>query len=97
MIFENYPSQPEAVASAAGQEWDACPGCQPDSTHYALALTVIPGERLRVRWGYRPDVFDRESVEALAGRFVRVLEAIAGDPECRVGQIDVLAGRSGSG
>ncbi|MEV6099421.1 amino acid adenylation domain-containing protein [Nocardia sp. NPDC051981] len=39
---------------------------------------------------YRSDVFDRSTVESLVARWVRVLEAVAADPGCRVGAIDVL-------
>ena len=36
------------------------------------------------------DLFDRESVEVIAGRFVRVLEAVTADPGLRVSGVDVL-------
>ncbi|MBI0301259.1 non-ribosomal peptide synthetase, partial [Streptomyces sp. PRKS01-29] len=89
VIFENYPVAPGATGDGAVRV-RASEGR--DATHYTLALTVIPGERLQVRWGYRPDVFDRDAVEVIADRFVRVLEAIAADPGCLVGRIDVLTG-----
>ncbi|WP_262706415.1 MULTISPECIES: non-ribosomal peptide synthetase, partial [Streptomyces] len=89
VIFENYPLAPEATGDDAVRV-RASEGR--DATHYTLALTVIPGERLQVRWGFRPDVFDRDAVEVIAARFVRVLEAIAADPGCLAGRIDVLSG-----
>ncbi|WP_344318307.1 condensation domain-containing protein, partial [Streptomyces javensis] len=67
VIYENYPVEPGATEDSAVR-FRASEGR--DATHYTLALTVIPGERLQVRWGYRPDVFDRESVEVIAARFV---------------------------
>jgi amino acid adenylation domain-containing protein len=39
---------------------------------------------------YATDLFDRETVEAVAARFVRVLEQLAADPGRRVGDVDVL-------
>ena len=39
---------------------------------------------------YAADVFDAVSVERLAGRFVRILEAMAADPHCRVSEVDLL-------
>ncbi|MFI6151838.1 non-ribosomal peptide synthase/polyketide synthase, partial [Kitasatospora sp. NPDC051170] len=36
------------------------------------------------------DLFDRASVEALAGRWVRVLEILVTDPSIRLGAVDVL-------
>ncbi|WKX71565.1 amino acid adenylation domain-containing protein [Streptomyces sp. XD-27] len=39
---------------------------------------------------YATDLFDRETVEAIATRFARVLEQLAADPGMRVGDVDVL-------
>ncbi len=40
---------------------------------------------------YATDLFDRASVEALAGRLVRLLEAAAADPERPIGALDILS------
>ena len=50
-----------------------------DATHYPLALIVQPGETLQLRLDYRPDLFERGSVEALGGRLIRLLEAAVAD------------------
>ncbi|WP_439674076.1 amino acid adenylation domain-containing protein [Embleya sp. MST-111070] len=42
------------------------------------------------RLEYRTDLFDRDTVETLAGRFVRVLGRLAADAERGIGGIDVL-------
>ena len=39
---------------------------------------------------YRPDLFDRSSVEAIAGRLVRLLEGAVADPERAIGRLDIL-------
>ncbi|WP_179285695.1 non-ribosomal peptide synthetase [Streptomyces sp. NBS 14/10] len=43
------------------------------------------------RLDYRTDLFDQATIEALAARFVRVLKAIAADPDVPVEHIDVLS------
>ena len=40
---------------------------------------------------YATDLFDRASVEALAGRLVRLLEAAVAEPERAIGSLDILA------
>ena len=40
---------------------------------------------------YATDLFDRASVEAMAGRFVRLLEAAIADPERAIGALDILS------
>ncbi len=62
-----------------------------DATHYPLSLAAVPGERLQLRLDYRPDLFDRSSVEALAGRLLRVLEAAVADADRPIGRLDILS------
>ena len=91
VIFENYPLRAgiHAQATRAGLRVSDTGGH--DATHYPLAVVVVPGERLRLRLGYRPDVFDRSAVRTIAERLVRVLETIAEDPDRPVERIDVLS------
>ncbi|MGX1547467.1 amino acid adenylation domain-containing protein, partial [Streptomyces adustus] len=39
---------------------------------------------------YATDLFDRSTVEALAGRWTRLLEAVTADPDRSIGQIELL-------
>ncbi|WP_147481819.1 non-ribosomal peptide synthetase, partial [Actinomadura harenae] len=61
---------------------------------FDLSLTLV--ERDGGRDGldgtleYARDLFDEASARALAGRFVRVLEQVAADPDARVGDLEVL-------
>ncbi|MFI8194896.1 condensation domain-containing protein, partial [Streptomyces sp. NPDC085946] len=41
---------------------------------------------------YASDLFDHGTAEDLAARFVRLLEAIADDPRCRIGDLEILDG-----
>jgi Non-ribosomal peptide synthetase modules and related proteins len=43
---------------------------------------------------YASDLFDRASVEALAGRLVRVLEAAVAAPEVAIGRLEICRRRS---
>ncbi|MEV6279730.1 non-ribosomal peptide synthase/polyketide synthase [Nocardia sp. NPDC051832] len=47
-----------------------------------------PGWDLLVE--YSTELFDRSTIEAMAARFVRIVRALAADPELPVGSIDVL-------
>ena len=40
---------------------------------------------------FAADLFDRATAETIAARLVRVLEAVAADPDLRVGELDMLA------
>ena len=40
---------------------------------------------------YATDLFDRSSVEALAGRLVRLLEGVVAEPDRAIGTLDILS------
>ncbi|HEV7369245.1 amino acid adenylation domain-containing protein [Arenibaculum sp.] len=58
---------------------------------FDLMLEVSEGERhLRSTFEYNTDLFDRATIEALAGRFGRLLERVAAEPDRPLGEIDLL-------
>ncbi|MGW1978274.1 amino acid adenylation domain-containing protein [Streptomyces sp. NPDC001889] len=58
----------------------------------ALDLTERPGEDgISGRLDYRLDLFDPPTARALAERLVRVLEAVAAEPDRPIGAIEVLS------
>ncbi|MFD3615450.1 amino acid adenylation domain-containing protein, partial [Streptomyces sp. NPDC058676] len=61
-----------------------------DATHYPLTLSVLPGRRLALRLGYRPDLYDDTGARVLLDRFAVTLEALVADPSRRVGEVEVL-------
>src|SRR6266849_3514874 len=90
VVFENYPVDRRSLSGAAGGVRLASVNGH-DATHYPLSLMVAPSEWLQLRLDYRPDLFDRASVEALAGRLVRVLEAAVAAPEVAIGRLEILS------
>src|SRR5262249_6985367 len=90
VVFENYPVDRRSLSGAGGGLRLASVNGH-DATHYPLSLMVAPSERLQLRLDYRPDLFDRGSVEALAERLVRVLEAAVAAPEVSIGRLDILS------
>ena len=91
VVFENYPIDREGLsADAGGLRLTGLSGV--DATHYPLSLAALADERgLRLRLSYRPDLFERSSVEAIAGRLVRLLEGALADPERSIGRLEILS------
>src|SRR4051794_31687762 len=90
VVFENYPVDRAGLSSdAGGLRLTDFRGL--DATHYPLSLAAHPGERLQLQLSYRPDLFDRSSVEAIAGRLVRLLEGAVADPDRAIGRLDILS------
>ncbi|HEX8694770.1 MAG TPA: non-ribosomal peptide synthase/polyketide synthase, partial [Longimicrobium sp.] len=73
-----------------GLEIEALP---PDSgaTPYDLSLLLgEEGEGLAGGLEYRADLFDAATVARMAGHLVRLLEAVAADPDARLSDVDLL-------
>ncbi|GLZ28501.1 hypothetical protein Lesp02_06910 [Lentzea sp. NBRC 105346] len=90
-VFENYPISDAALEHpGTGLTIRLAGGKGGDNTHYPLNLLAQPGDRLQLRLGYQHGVFTTDDVETIAGRLVRVLQAIAADPATPVHRLDVL-------
>ncbi|WP_431041553.1 non-ribosomal peptide synthetase [Streptomyces sp. P1-3] len=65
----------------------------PSATKFDLhfSITKDPAQRMRGVIQYATQLFDRETVEAIAARFARVLEQVVAEPAARLATIDVLA------
>ena len=62
-----------------------------ESTHYAFALNVTPGKRIRLTFGHRADAFDESAAARWTTGFVRLLTAIVDAPATPTARVDVLA------
>ncbi|CRK52520.1 Non-ribosomal peptide synthetase [Rhodococcus sp. RD6.2] len=59
---------------------------------FDLAVSVTPGDSgAAMTWSYARDLFDGESAQAIADRFIRLLDAVLVDPSAPVGDVDLLA------
>ncbi|OBI46130.1 non-ribosomal peptide synthetase [Mycobacterium colombiense] len=88
-VYENYPLG--AAASMELGELAITGLTSRESTHYPLTLQATPGPELALGIEYDSDVFDAESVAALADRLERILLAMTADPSRRVSSVDLLA------
>src|SRR6266852_307183 len=90
VVFENYPvDRGSLAADAGGLRLTDITGL--DATHYPVSLMAVPGDRLQLRFDYQPDLFDRDSVEIIGARLIRLLEAAVAEPDRAIGSLDILA------
>ncbi|WP_327171143.1 amino acid adenylation domain-containing protein [Streptomyces sp. NBC_01336] len=100
VVFENYPYDAgRLTASSSGEPVDSTSSAvrivgqhTSDQAHYPLALIALPGDTLRFRLDYRPDLFDRSTAVVWGERFVRVLEGLLAEPGRGIGAVPVLSG-----
>ncbi|MEV0416133.1 amino acid adenylation domain-containing protein, partial [Streptomyces sp. NPDC050448] len=89
VVYQNYP-----VPAEGGLVLDGglriTGAASSDTAHYPLILGVAPGDRLRLGFDYQSDLFDPITIQALAGRLIRLLEQIAAHPTLPVGRLDLL-------
>ncbi|HEV2679567.1 MAG TPA: amino acid adenylation domain-containing protein, partial [Rhodanobacter sp.] len=95
MVFENFPVD-AAAANAQGEAMRIVFHSHHggDSTHYPLGLLVAPGERIKLGFSYRPDVYGEADIHRFAASYTRILEAMAERPQQVVGRIDLLESAS---
>ncbi|MFI7504208.1 amino acid adenylation domain-containing protein [Streptomyces sp. NPDC049687] len=97
-ILLSHRSSPAAEFTLPGinvEPWAS--GVDTAKTDLAFRITELrdeAGEPAGVQGGvsYRTDLFDAVTVEALAERLVRVLDAVVADPDRRVSAIELLSG-----
>ncbi|MGW2649908.1 amino acid adenylation domain-containing protein [Streptomyces sp. NPDC001393] len=92
VVFESYPVDEEGISAAS----DAADGIAftglraSTATNYPLTLMAAAAPHLQLILQYTQGVFDRETVEVLAARLVRVLRQLAADPGLKAAQVDIL-------
>ncbi|OZM72919.1 non-ribosomal peptide synthetase [Amycolatopsis antarctica] len=89
LVFENYPTDGDGL-NLPGQDVRVTGLAGHDATHYPLAIAAAPGERIALRFVYRPDQFTETGVRDICARLTRVLHLAATDPGLLIGRIDVL-------
>ncbi|MFJ6016902.1 amino acid adenylation domain-containing protein, partial [Streptomyces sp. NPDC092952] len=92
LVFENYPLDHAALSAVAASTGLHLGDARAhEGAHYTVSLVVHPGDKLTFRLDFQPDLLDASTVEALAQRLVRVLEAVVADPSVQVGRVEVLS------
>ncbi|WAL98655.1 amino acid adenylation domain-containing protein [Streptomyces sp. Je 1-369] len=91
VAFENYlaPRTAHSTDEDGGLRVTGATGY--DGAHYPLNLVVVPGPELRLRLDHRTDSYATHDADALLGRLVRILTAVAEDAEQRVGAVELLS------
>ncbi|WP_446039092.1 amino acid adenylation domain-containing protein [Streptomyces sp. SID1121] len=91
-VFENYPLDAEALRTAQQGLPDlAVTGFSgTDAAHYPLTLTIAPGDALRITFGYRAAVLDRDEVARTVARMRRLLAVMAEGLDGRADAVPVL-------
>ncbi|MFC8513445.1 amino acid adenylation domain-containing protein [Streptomyces sp. NPDC057257] len=92
LVFENYPIDRAAVAEAETRSGLRILDVKGSgATHYPLTLAVLAEQQLSVIFEFRPDCYDRETVEQLAARFDRLIRRVVSTPDAPLATLDVLA------
>ena len=87
-VFENYPIDTGQLSDTDGlsiTDFEAR-----EANHYPLSVQAIPGADLGLRVEFDTDVFTAAQVDALIGRYRRLLTAMAAEPLRPLSEIDVL-------
>ncbi|MEV5427836.1 non-ribosomal peptide synthase/polyketide synthase [Streptomyces sp. NPDC052701] len=87
VVFENYPVD-DGLAAAHGLRLSGLDGIE--TTNYPLSLVAYPGERLALRLGYDPELFDAATVSRMGEYLTVLLEGMATGPERAPARLPLL-------
>ncbi|MBB5954040.1 amino acid adenylation domain-containing protein/non-ribosomal peptide synthase protein (TIGR01720 family) [Saccharothrix tamanrassetensis] len=88
--FHNYPMDTDGLSGIVpGVRLVAAEGRL--VAEYPFALSVYPGDRLRLLAQYRSDIFDAPAIESVVDRFTRLLHILATDSDTPVAHVDLLS------
>ncbi|MDV6241555.1 non-ribosomal peptide synthetase, partial [Rhodococcus opacus] len=77
-VFESYPVDRAGLSTETDIAGMRVAGVDArDAAHYPLSLVASADARLRLKFEYLPDVFDADTIDDIAGRVLRVLDACA--------------------
>ncbi|WP_237741679.1 non-ribosomal peptide synthetase [Tsukamurella sp. 1534] len=86
VVTENFPMSDRHVESIT-TDLDLTGVDIADATHYPLTLIVLPGEDLRIGFGYRPELLDEATVRDYGRWLLRLLESMIEAPDLPVGRL----------
>ncbi|MGH3904058.1 MAG: amino acid adenylation domain-containing protein, partial [Pseudonocardiaceae bacterium] len=89
-VFENYPPGSTGPSSTGPGALQVTGTEMRYPVHYPLGLIALPGDRLTLKLSHRGDRFGPLAVRQIADYLVRVLEAVAADPEQLISRVGIL-------
>ncbi|WP_069171832.1 non-ribosomal peptide synthetase [Streptomyces griseus] len=87
-VLENFPVDPATLTLPGGLS--VAGFFSTDGAHYPLALMVIPGDSLELRFTYRSDAFEKDRIDSFGKQLTAVLEAFAAEPSRRTAAVELL-------
>ncbi|KZE78885.1 non-ribosomal peptide synthetase [Paenibacillus elgii] len=91
MVFENYPveEQVEQLGSPDEAAFEIANVSVFEQTNYDFNLVVLPGEEIRVSFGYNTLAYDEDDIRRIQGHFVHILEQVADNPHLCVSELEL--------
>ncbi|NEW09285.1 amino acid adenylation domain-containing protein [Paenibacillus sp. SYP-B3998] len=91
-VFENYPLPtgadvtPDSSNALLVDDVAVC-----EQSHYDLNVTIVPGERLSIRFHYNANVYDETGMNSMLGHLSKVIDAVLNNPQINPNDIDLLS------
>ncbi|MVO98369.1 non-ribosomal peptide synthase/polyketide synthase [Paenibacillus lutrae] len=92
MVFENYPVDEQIEQLGDGEEASFSINSveSVEQTNYDFNVVILPGNSIRIIFGYNAQKFDRQNVEQIQGHLVRLLEQVTANQYIRIDELDVV-------
>ncbi|HLP59571.1 MAG TPA: amino acid adenylation domain-containing protein, partial [Candidatus Deferrimicrobium sp.] len=63
-----------------------------EMTHYDLTVGIMPFNKIEIKFSYKKQLFEKETIENLARHFKRIIRDIMENPEIVLSQLEIISG-----
>ncbi|MDQ1352804.1 MAG: hypothetical protein QG657_3110, partial [Acidobacteriota bacterium] len=89
LAIENYPLDGHLLP-------EGCPlsitsYAMSENTHYDLSVGIMPFNGLEIKFSYKQELFDNDTIETLAGHFKTIIQKLIEQPETVSSQLEIIS------
>ncbi|HLP57836.1 MAG TPA: condensation domain-containing protein, partial [Candidatus Deferrimicrobium sp.] len=88
MVIENYPLDNRLVPE--GSLLSIHSYAMVEMTHYDLTVSIMPVNEIRIEFSFKPELFEKEIIENLAGHLTGIIQTIIENPETEFSRLEII-------
>ncbi|MCX6578639.1 MAG: amino acid adenylation domain-containing protein [Candidatus Aminicenantes bacterium] len=91
VAIENYPLDDVVCRDVARNVSTVQSYSMIESTHYDLTVGIMLFNEIKIKFSFKPGLFDKETIENLAGHFKGIIQIIIENPETKLSQLEIMS------
>jgi polyketide synthase PksJ len=91
MAIENYPRDNRLISEGEGSLLSIDSYSMVEMTHYDLTVGIMPFNETEIKFSYKRELFDKETIESLAGHFKGIVRNMIENPEAALSRLEIIS------